>query len=590
MLNKMIVPFLFAAMLAGCGNKEVLLETDGDLPASSAVIQEFDTVMNSDAPAIAGGVLKYALVAESSFQGVFNPVFSEDAYDEELMGFSHESIFSYDEEFQLTQDGMATFVRNENLKTVSITLQDNLKWSDGAALTVDDILYAYEVIGHPDYAGPLYGDSFANVVGMTEYHEGTADSIIGIEVLDDTHLTIAFEELNPSLLQAGGALWSQPLPRHQLESIPVSEMMSSSQLREQPVGSGPFRIKAIVPGESVLFEANEYYWKGKPKLDNILVEVVGSTTIVSEMEAGNYDVAVMPASSYESYKDFDNITLLGRAELATTYIGFKLGSQDVESGANNLNLSSKMADAALRQAMAYALDNEFVAAVLFDGLRQPANTMIPPAFEGISDEEAVGFSYDPVKASSLLDEAGYLDSDGDGFREMPDGEPLKINFAAVAGGDATEAVVAYYIQQWEEIGLDVSLATGRLIEYQKFHDMLASDSPAIDAYQATWGTGMDPNPTEMFGRTSALNYTRWTNEKNDALLDQINAAAAADENTRTGIYQEWQALLFEEAPVIPTFWRTQIFAVNNRVKNFNIRYGATRGWETIELTSEEPVR
>jgi peptide/nickel transport system substrate-binding protein len=282
--------------------------------------------------------------------------------------------------------------------------------------------------------------------------------------------------------------------------------------------------------------------------------------------------------------------LLGREELATAYIGFKLGSQDVESGANSLDLSSKMADPALRQAMAYALDNEFVAAVLFDGLRQPANGMIPPTFEGFSDDEAIGFSYDPVKATTLLDEAGYLDSDGDGFRETPDGEPLEIKFAAVAGGDAAETVVAYYIQQWKAIGLDVSLATGRLIEYQKFHDMLASDSPAIDVFQTTWGLGMDPNPSEMFGRTSDLNYTRWTNEKNDGLLAQINAAAALDGNTRTGIYQEWQALLFEEAPVIPTFWRTQIFAVNNRVKNFNIRYGATRGWETIELTSEEPVR
>lgn len=590
MLNKMIVPFLLAALLAGCGNRDVPLEAGGELSESSAVVQEFDTVMNSDAPAIAGGVLKYALVAESSFQGVFSPVFSEDAYDEELMGFSHESIFSYDEEFQLTQDGMATFVRNENLKTISITLQDNLKWSDGAALTVDDILYAYEVIGHPDYPGSLYGEAFANVVGMTEYHEGSADSIVGIEVLDDTHLTIAFEELNPSLLQAGGSLWSQPLPRHQLESVPVSEMMSASQLREHPVGTGPFRVKAIIPGESVLFEANEYYWKGKPKLDNILVEVVGSATIVSEMGAGNYDIAVMPASSYKAYKDFDNITLLGREELATTYIGFKLGSRDEASDANSLNPASKMADAALRKAMAYALDNEFVAGVLFDGLRQPASGMIPPAFEGISEDEAIGFSYEPVMAGTLLDEAGYLDRDGDGFRETPEGEPLEISFAAVAGGDASESVVAYYIQQWKELGLDVSLATGRLIEYQKFYDMLASDDPAIDVYQATWRTGMDPNPTEMLGRDSALNYSRWTNEKNDALLGQINAAAALDENARTGIYQEWQALLFAEAPVIPTLWRTQIFAVNNRVKNFNIRYGATRGWETIELTSEEPVR
>lgn len=589
MLNKMIVSFFLAALLVGCGNEDVLSETDGNVTDPSVVIQEFDTVMNNDAPAITGGVLKYALVAESSFPGIFSPVFSEDSYDEELMGFSHESIFSYDEDFQLTQAGMATFVVNENLKTVSITLQDNLKWSDGAALTVDDILYAYEVIGHPEYPGSLYGEAFTNVLGMTEYHEGTADEISGIEVLDDTHLTIAFKELNPSIFQAGGALWSQPLPRHQMESIPISKMIGSAQLREQPVGTGPFRVKEIVPGESVLFEANEYYWKGKPKLDHILVEVVGSATIVSEMEAGNYDVAVMPTSSYETYKDFDNITLLGREELATGYIGFKLGTRDDGTGDNSLNPNAKMADAALRKAMAYALDNEYVAAILFDGLRQPANGMIPPAFEGFSDD-AVGFRYDPVKASSLLDAAGYLDRDGDGFRETPDGEPLEINFAAVAGGDAAETVVAYYIQKWKEIGLDVSLATGRLIEYQKFYDMLASDESAIDAYQANWGTGMDPNPTEMFSSTSALNYTRWSSEKNDALLDELNVATALDENARMRIYRQWQALLLEEAPVIPTFWQTQIFAVNNRVKNFNIRYGATRGWETIELTSEEPVR
>lgn len=158
----------------------------------------------------------------------------------------------------------------------------------------------------------------------------------------------------------------------------------------------------------------------------------------------------------------------------------------------------------------------FIAAVLFDGLRQPANGMIPSVFEGVSADEAVGFSYDPEKAASLLDEAGYLDNDGDGFRETPEGEQLEINFAAVSGGDAAETVVAYYIQQWQEIGLNVSLATGRLIEYQKFHDMLASDDSSIDAYQATWDIGMDPNPTEMFSGTSALNYTRWSSEKNDS--------------------------------------------------------------------------
>lgn len=584
----------FAALLftlAACGNSG----NGTDEPAagsggSVAVAPTFDTVMKNSGVAIEGGVLKYALVKDSPFQGIFSPEFYADAYDSELMGFSHEPLFSEAVDFSLSQEGMATFGFDKETKTISIILKDDLKWSDGEPLTTDDILFAYEVIGHPDYTGSRYGQTFANIVGMAEYHNGTAETISGIRVVDDTHLTITFLEANASLLQSGGGVWGYPMPRHQLGDVAIADMASSPEIRENPVGAGPFRVKTIIPGESVVFEANEYYWKGKPKLDGIVVDVVGSATIASEMEAGRYDIASMPTSSYDSYKELENITLLGRDALAYSYIGFKLGEWDEEKGENVMDPGAKMADVDLRKAMAYAIDNNAIAAEFYDGLRGNANGLIPPAFAEYRNRDASGFYLDADKAKRILDDAGYIDTDADGFRETPEGEPLAITFAAMAGDATAEPIAQYYIQQWQAIGLNVTLATGRPIEFQTFYNMIASDNAEIDVYQAAWGTGTDPNPTELYGRTAAFNYTRWTSEANDAALAKINSSDSLDKAYRVEAYKEWQKVMFEEVPVIPTLWRKELFAVNNRVKGYDITYGAKNGWEAVELTATEPIK
>ena len=145
----------FALTLAACtgGEGEETSSTDtGSVSESTANgeesgVVEFETVMSNDEDAIEGGTLRYAMVASSPFQGIFSPEFYEDSYDSELMGFSHESLFSVDESFMLSQDGMATFEFNEEAKTIAITLKDDLKWSDGEPLTAEDVLFSYEVIG-----------------------------------------------------------------------------------------------------------------------------------------------------------------------------------------------------------------------------------------------------------------------------------------------------------------------------------------------------------------------------------------------------------------------------------------------------------
>ena len=153
------------------------------------------------------------------------------------------------------------------------------------------------------------------------------------------------------------------------------------------------------------------------------------------------------------------LQLLGRQELYYSYVGFKLGKYDYDASLTITNeAEAKMGDNVLRQAMGYALDVEQVNEVYYFNLRERANSLIPPVFKSFHDASIEGYNYDPEKANQLLDEAGYKDTDGDGLREDPKGEKLKINLAAMAGDETQEQVISYYLQNWGEVGLDVAIS------------------------------------------------------------------------------------------------------------------------------------
>src|SRR5699024_3039469 len=170
--------------------------------------------------------------------------------------------------------------------------------------------------------------------------------------------------------------------------------------------------------------------------------------------------------------------------------------------------------------------------------------------------EIEGYYQDTEKAEQILDDAGYVDTDEDGFRETPEGEELVIYFASMSGGATAEPIAQYYMQEWKEIGLNVELSTGRLIEFQAFYDMVEADDPQIDIYQAAWGTGHDPNPTGLYGETASFNYPRYVNEENEAILARINSEDSFDPEFKFEAFRDWQEHMFENVPVIPTLWRS----------------------------------
>lgn len=583
--------------LVACGNSDSDSETADSSSSSESgevVAPELAATVDNEGEAIDGGTLQVGLVTDSPFQGIFSWEFYEDAYDAEIMQFGFDSLFGTDDDFQIDDSGKATLALDQENNKATITLKEGLKWSDGEPLTAEDVIYSYEVIGHPDYTGIRYDGTFQNVVGMEEYHSGEADTISGITQVDDVTVEIEFQEVSPSMLQAGGGVWSYAMPKHYLEDVPVAELASSEKIRSTPVGDGPFRITKVTPGESVEYEANEYYWQGEPKLDNVVVEVVPSSSVVPALENGKYDVALsMPTDLYASYAELPGYTLLGREQLSYTYIGFKLGKWDSEAGEVVYDEDAKMADKSLRQAMGYAIDNDAVAQRFYNGLRSNANTVIPPVFGsfGATTEEVPGYSYDPDKANQLLDDAGYVDTDNDGIREDSDGEPLQINFASMEGGETAEPIAQYYIQAWNEVGLDVQLTDGRLLEFNSFYDRIEADDENIDIYQAAWGTGTDPAPNGLYARNAAFNYTRWATEENDQFMADFTSSEAFDEEFQRNTFVEWQKYFSEEAPVIPTLFRQQVMPVNNRVKHFDYAHNPADdfGWHTVEVTADAPV-
>lgn len=573
-----------ALVLAACGANQQAQNNE--------VKSNFPEVVTNEGTAISGGTLKYAIVSPSPISGIFNWTYYEAVTDAEVLSMSDEGLFRNDADKNLVDGGIGKLTHDEAAKTITVTIKEGVKWSDGTPLTIDDYIYAYEIIGHKDYTGMRYDSIMQEIEGMTEYHEGKADTISGIVKNSDYSVTFKMKSLSPSMLKSGG-MWGYATPKHTLKDIPVKDQSASDAVRKNPVTLGAFRVKNIVAGESVTLEANPHYWQGKPKLDGIVMEVVNDTNAAEEFKKGNYDIMSVPTATsiFDSFQALNNGKLLGSLESTFNYLGFKLGKWNEEATTTEVDPNAKMANKSLRQAMGYALDMDEFAKSFYGNLRVRANTLFAPTFKTLIDNSLPGFKYDAEKAKKLLDDAGYKDTNGDGLRENPKGEKLTINLAYMAGGEG-EAQSQYYIQQWKAIGLDVQLSTGRLIEFNTFYEMIGEDSPEIDVYAGAWGVGHDANPDNLWGNNSA-NYTRFKSDEQQKLFDNIaSMETAKDPAKQVEAYKAWQKYAAEETFAIPLLYRTGLTAVNNRVKSLDTTSGVNNyayHLHELELTADAPV-
>ncbi|WP_208558739.1 oligopeptide ABC transporter substrate-binding protein [Marinilactibacillus kalidii] len=574
------------------GGNDSASEGDGE-----PEVLTFDTQIENEGEAIDGGTMSIGYVSDSPFTGIFSwELYSGDP-DAQVMAYTMGELFGADENYQIDDSGAATMELDQENNTVTITVKDGITWHDGEPLTADDVLYAHEIIADPDYAGVRYTSDLQNIVGIDEYKNGNADSISGMTLSDDNMtLTIQYQEVGVQMLQAGGGIWGYAAPRHYTGDIPVADLESAPEIREKPLGYGPFKVDNIVPGESVSYSRYDEYWRGKPVLDGIELQTVPTSTAVAAMENAQFDLFLkMPTDQYDTFADLPGYKIAGRDENSYTYIGFKLGEwqegEGDEPAKNVYNPDAKMADKNLRKAMAYSIDNDAVGSNFYQGLRRRATSPIIPNFSDYYNEELEGYPYNLDEANKILDDAGYEWDENEEYRLTPEGEELVINFASMSGSDVAEPISEYYIQSWKRIGLNVQLLEGRLHEFNSFYDRVEADDPKIDIYQGAWGTGTDPTPDGLYGETAPFNYTRWVTDENNEYMEQMLSAEGFDTEWRAGVFNEWQEYFMEELPIIPTLFRTEVFPVNNRVGAYDITVGANPedpgvAYHTWYLTSD----
>ena len=553
----------------------------------------FSLETKNNAPAVDGSPLRVAMVKDAPLVGIFEETLSTDGYDSEVNNtFMSNSIFDVDENFEVINTGLATMDVDANAKKVTIKIKDGVKWSDGQPLVAEDIIYPYEVVGSKDYTGVRYDTEAKKIVGIEDYHNGKAKTISGIKKINDKTVEISFTEMGFSVYTLGNGIIATALPKHYLKDVPIKDLVSSPKIRTNIVTLGPYVPTKMIQGESIQFKANPYYFKGKAKIEKVVLEVINQQSIIAALKTGRYDyVMFMPGDLYDSLKDLKNTEILGRQDLYYSYLGFKLGHFDKNKGINITDPKAKMGDKKLRQAMAYALDIDAAGQNLYNGLQHSSNSIIIPFFNDIYNKEQEGFTYNPEKAKQLLDEAGYKDVDGDGLRENKDGSKLQINFAARTRDEANESLVQQYLNWWKEIGLDVKLYTGRTIELNSFYDKVQADDPEIDVFAGGWSTGYDPNPEGLFGESAKFNFERYVDAEGTAIMDKISSTEAFDSAKNIEFYKEWQKYVHDKAFIFPTLVGESITAVNKRVKYYDVNLGSQKSaLYQIELTSDTPAK
>ncbi|MCL2379006.1 MAG: ABC transporter substrate-binding protein [Defluviitaleaceae bacterium] len=607
----LLLSLLIVGALSGCvgegdnnGGDDAAVVSN-PLEAMDSILEEFPQYINTGLPHVEGTTLYYGIAMVSPWMGMIGgAVFHNETADgiiATILG-SGRSLLSMNEMRMFGQEGVANFEYCLDTLTFTLNMQHDVYWHDGTPLTLDDLVFAYEVMAHPDYTGPRFGAEAQAVVGIMDFRNGEAEYISGLVLSNNNRtLTMHFEEMGPGMLYGG--IWTAPVPRHVFEGIPVAEMAESDYARTSPIGWGPFMFEHTVVGETISMVRNPNYVFGAPIVERLQISRIDPELVAEHMNNGTFDLMTFPTVLYGDHMNPENFRYLGTPVGDYTFIAFRLGifhPEDPDNpwgpGVNVYAPTRLMAQAGryFRQAMAYAIDPSFIGETVFNGLQFAATSNVPPNHPGLIDPTVPSFTYNPERARELLDQAGFDQFDDEGFRLCPDGERFTVYWAFPEAPLTEGIIVPFYISSWEEVGVRVELWRGSthpaftIWDYTDFDlDYTPGEGDMIHMFNGAWTVGNNPNPAGSWGHIW-WNFSRYTSPEYDAILDRMNTLAAFDEDYWLQIFSDWQLYWYENVPAIPLLWTIELTAVNNRVNFWDTRHYTPHSWNRVGLSAPQP--
>ncbi|MFP4979165.1 ABC transporter substrate-binding protein [Paenibacillus sp. CN-4] len=483
-------------------------------------------------------VLRYAVWTSPS--GLFHPELYFTDYDRNVIFIVFDRLVVVDKNQGFLPSLAKDYKFSDDQKTITFTLNKGVKWHDGKPLTAEDVAFTYESTASKDW--PNDTPEFATKLeGYEAFHNGQAEHVSGIKVVDEQTVSFTFKEIY------GGALAyfaDRPvLAKHVWASTPIAQWSNATELLKNPVGTGPYKISKFVPDQYVELESNPDYFKGSPAIKKFIFKVSNRETAQSELINGGLDIAEL-----SSFNNADLQVYKDAGARIIEHVGATGQYMTLDSTDNRLS------DVRVRQALIYAIDRQAIVDKLLFGHGTIFNTIIHPD-DPSYPQDLNPYKYDPNKAKELLAEAGWKDTDGDGVLDK-DGQKfvLELNYPT---GNKTREQSAPIIQQYlRQVGIEVQL---NLADFSSTLAILQDPKKEFDATLMGGTFRVDAYETNYW-------WERYKNEKLDALNDQ--GSKTLDKNERSKVYQEWGRLHNELAIRMWLYIPNIGYAVGPKVTNY----------------------
>lgn len=473
-------------------------------------------------------------------------------------------------EFPTKENGLIS----EDGLTITIPLREDAEWSDGEPVTAGDFIFTYEMILDP-----------GNVAVQTTWPY--ADFLTSVTAQDEHTLVIEFTE---PFAPWATTIFDFVLPEHVLRPVYEAEgSIDEAEWNRNPsVVNGAFKFKEWQAGSHLIFEANDSYWRGRPKLDQVSILIVPDDQAqMAAIKTGDTDIGI-----FLSYADVPTIEGLEDVELVMVLSGYN------ESWFFNLNTEETGPDAGhpalqdvrVRQAIGYAVDFDAVNEELLYGKTYPPSTYWEETPYDYADANL--YKYDPEKAKALLDEAGWTDSNDDGTRDK-DGVELILTYSTTAGREVREQTQVVAMQYLADVGIGVEVANN---SYDTMWNSYGQGGPiATGAYDiAEWSDTTDfPDPNVEQWLCSEIPSDEYPDGSNwfgvcDEELDALFKAQAVevDPQKRIDIFHQIGQLMSEKVYWLGVWHDNDLWTINKQAENIKIS-GADAFWNAFEWSVAE---
>jgi peptide/nickel transport system substrate-binding protein len=433
--------------------------------------------------------------------------------------------------------------------TYTFYLNPNVTWQDGTPLTSADVAFSF--------------DSIVDETSISVRQSDVTSVVKSYRAIDDHTFEITAVAPVANFLDKGPNNVAI-VPKHIWESVPFADWGadpgSTGQDPTRVVGTGPFTFVEWVASDHVTIARNANYWDSgrTPVIDSFTYRIIPEpSSAVQAFVTGEVDFAGIPLAQVDSLKE---------SNPENTYAVYDTTSFTYYSPNLDPAKTTLFEDRGVRQALMYALDRQLAAEqVLFGYGIQADGTQPVLSVAYAPDQVTTIYNYDPDKARSLLEAAGWVDSDGDGIREK-DGVKFSFEMQYAEGVQTYVQLIPYMQQAWSEIGIEV---TPTAVPFPTLVENFTSGNFELVTIGFSWT--IDGDQGSMFRSDSfapnGFNCGHYQNPEYDKLNDE--QALELDPDKRRQLLIEQSNIINDEQPVGILFFSKAVTGIQPRVHNLN---------------------